>query len=70
MAERRGQVVPGVTKDLLALGELEIVLDHHRRELLDARPRLPAGLRLRLARVAEQLVDLGGAEVLRVGLDL
>ena len=52
----------------LAADELEIGLDHHLDELLEADFWLPAELRAGLAGVTEQDVDLGRAKVARIDL--
>ena len=49
-----------------AAERLEVRARHEPDELLEARLRLPAELRLGLRRVADQLVDLGGAQERRV----
>ena len=48
----------------------EVVLVHHPDELLEADPRLPSELLVRLRRVADQQVDLGRAVEARVLLDV
>jgi hypothetical protein len=54
----------------LALGELEVGLDHDLHEFLELHLGLPAELLLRLGRVADQQLDLGGTLVAGVVLDV
>jgi hypothetical protein len=49
---------------------LAVGVDHHPHELLEADGRLPAERRLRLGVVADQEVDLRGAEVALVDRDV
>ena len=51
---------------MLTLEEFDIRLDHHPYEFLERGPRPPAQLLAGLARVADQEIDFGGAEVERV----
>src|SRR5579885_369202 len=53
-----------------ALGEFEIGLDHHLDELREIDPRLPAENAARLGGIALQQINLGRAQVTRVGLDV
>ena len=53
----------------LALGQLEVGLDHHLDQLFEFDPRLPSQEPPRLRAVTLQQVDLGRPQVARVGLD-
>src|SRR5689334_21381638 len=50
--------------------QLEVGVDHQLHEVLERGPRLPAELVLRLRVVADQVLDLGWAEELRVDPDV
>src|SRR5438128_5944148 len=58
--------MPVPPRELVALGEAQILARHLRDQVLEADLRLPAELRLRLARVAEQAVHLRGPEIVRI----
>src|SRR5436189_2486323 len=58
--------VPVPPRELVALGEAQILARHLGDQVLEADLRRPAELRLRLARVAEQAVHLGGPEIMRI----
>ena len=59
----------GATGIPLPPGQLEVAVDHHLDELLERHPRRPAELRVGLRGIAEEEIDLGGAEVTRVDRD-
>src|SRR5204863_5103570 len=50
-------------RELVALGEAQVLARHLRHQVLETDLRLPAELRLRLAGVAEQAVHLRGPEI-------
>src|SRR5215210_971171 len=59
----------GRARDLRrGLQATEVRVDHHLHEVAERVPGLPGELALRLRRVADQLIDLGRAQELRVGL--
>src|SRR5262245_54073136 len=47
----------------------EVTLDHFDNQLVERHPVLPAELALCLARIAEQAIDLGRPEIVRIDLD-
>src|SRR6185312_11687156 len=64
-------VLPFSSKGVLAIGDFafrifKIACDHLLHELGEARLRLPAELLPRLARIADQHIDLGRAEISRI----
>ncbi len=60
------RAVRGRTAPLLALGLTfdlaQVALDHHRHQLGEGDMRRPAQVTPRLGGVADQLIDLGGAQ--------
>src|ERR1043166_5944551 len=64
-------VLPFSSNGVLAIGDLafrglQIACDHFLHELPEARLRLPAELLPRLARIADQQIDLGRAKISRI----
>ena len=60
----------GSGQGLFLAGQLEIVVHHEPHQFLEAYPRFPAKQALHFGSIAHQIIDLGRAEVARVGFDM